>query len=179
MEFFSEYSIDWFFLAEIFLLMFVAFLIGYFFGKQKPKEKPNVIQPKPEKKKTEINEIETIFSELKPEIIKIIKDHKSGIKSKPEVKEEKEVKRELELNFDNFGYADEKNKDDLTKIEGLNPFIEEKLNQIGIYNYSQISRFTSDDIKALTHLLEYFPGRIERDEWVNQAKELESKKATV
>ncbi len=177
MDFFNDYSIDWFFLAEIFLMMFVSFLIGYLFGKQKSKDNPNFIQPKTNKKIAEINDIETIFTELKPEIIKIIKAHKNASKTKTVINEDNEVIKGL--NFDNFGYADEKSKDDLTKIEGLNPFIEEKLNQIGIYTFSQISRFTSDDIKALTHLLDYFPGRIERDEWVKQARELESKKATV
>ncbi|MCR9183052.1 MAG: hypothetical protein NXH73_09005 [Flavobacteriaceae bacterium] len=174
MEFFNDYSIDWFFLAEVFLLMFVAFLIGYLFGKQK--ERPNFTPPKADKR-NDIKEIETIFTELKPEIIKIIKEHKNTSKTKTAINEDNEVIKGL--NFDNFGYGDEKNKDDLTKIEGLNPFIEEKLNQIGIFTYSQISRFTSDDIKALTHLLDYFPGRIERDEWVDQAKELKLKKATV
>jgi len=177
MDFFNEHSIDWFFLAEVFILMFVAFLIGYFFGKQKSRDKTRFIRPKSAKKNVDIHEIETIFSELKPEIIKIIKEHKNKSKNNIVYKEEKEVIKGL--NFDNFGYADEKNKDDLTKIEGLSPFIEEKLNQIGIFTYLQISRFTNDDIKALTHLIEYFPGRIERDQWVEQARELERKKATV
>lgn len=176
MDLFNEYFIDWFYLVEIFLLMFVAFLIGYFFGKQKSKTKLDSSEPKPVQKKTDINDIETIFSELKPEFIKIIKDHKNGKKTLTVVHEDKEFEKGLD--FDNFGYGDEKNKDDLTKIEGLNPFIEEKLNQIGIYSFSQISRFTTEDIKALTHLIEYFPGRIERDKWVEQAKEILIKKAT-
>ncbi len=176
MDFLNDYSIDWFYLVEIFLLMFVAFLIGYFFGKQKSKSKQTISQPETKKNKTEINDIETIFSELKPEFIKIIKDHKNGTSTGTIINEENEV--EKGLNFDSFGYADERNKDDLTKIEGLNPFIEEKLNQIGIYSFSQISRFTNEDIKALTHLIEYFPGRIERDKWVEQAKEILIKKAT-
>lgn len=176
MDFFNEYSIDWFYLVELFLLMFVAFLIGYFFGKRKSKNTQIISQPETKKSKTEIKDIETIFTELKPEIIKIIKDHKNGSKTLSTENEDLEV--EKTLNFDRIGYANEKNKDDLTKIEGLNPFIEEKLNQIGIYSFSQISRFKSEDIKTLTHLIEYFPGRIERDKWVEQAKELVTKKAT-
>lgn len=177
MDFLNNYAIDWFFLVELFLLMFVAFLIGYFFGKQKPKNTQIISLPETKKNKTEINDIETIFTELKPEIIKIIKDHKNG--SKTLSAENENIEFEKTLNFDRIGYADDKSKDDLTKIEGLNPFIEEKLNQIGIYSFSQISRFNSEDIKTLTHLIEYFPGRIVRDQWVEQAKELETKKATI
>ncbi|MEM7187728.1 MAG: hypothetical protein AAF466_13830 [Bacteroidota bacterium] len=76
------------------------------------------------------------------------------------------------LNFDNFGRADESMTQDLTKINGIGPYIEQKLNEIGIYNYDQISRFQDEDIRVLTELIDFFPGRIERDDWVRQAEEL-------
>jgi large subunit ribosomal protein L21 len=61
--------------------------------------------------------------------------------------------------------------DDLKKILGIGPVLEEKLNGMGIYHYSQIAAFTDDDIASInTHL--NFPGRIERDEWIPQAAEL-------
>ncbi len=61
--------------------------------------------------------------------------------------------------------------DDLKKILGIGSVLEEKLNDIGVYHYSQIADFTDADIDNVnTHL--NFPGRIERDEWVPQAKEL-------
>jgi len=61
--------------------------------------------------------------------------------------------------------------DDLKKILGIGPVLEEKLNGMGIYHYSQVAEFTNDDIENInTHL--NFPGRIERDEWIPQAKEL-------
>ena len=63
--------------------------------------------------------------------------------------------------------------DDLKKILGIGPVLEEKLNEMGIFHYSQIAEFTADDIANInTHL--NFPGRIERDEWIPQAKELMS-----
>lgn len=61
--------------------------------------------------------------------------------------------------------------DDLKKILGIGSVLEEKLNDLGVYHYSQIAEFTDDDIANInTHL--NFPGRIERDEWIAQAQEM-------
>lgn len=76
------------------------------------------------------------------------------------------------LDFDSFGFADKENAQDLTKINGIGPYIEQKLNEIGIYNYEQISRLRDNDIRVLTELIDFFPGRIERDDWVGQAGDL-------
>ena len=63
--------------------------------------------------------------------------------------------------------------DDLKKILGIGPVLEEKLNEMGIYHYGQIAEFSDTDVANInTHL--NFPGRIERDEWIPQAKELVS-----
>lgn len=61
--------------------------------------------------------------------------------------------------------------DDLKKILGIGSVLEEKLNDMGVYHYSQIAEFTDSDIENInTHL--NFPGRIERDEWIPQAQDL-------
>jgi len=61
--------------------------------------------------------------------------------------------------------------DDLKKILGIGSVLEEKLNELGVYHYSQIGEFSDDDIANVnTHL--NFPGRIERDEWIVQAQDL-------
>lgn len=161
---------DWIFYAELFVFMLGAFFIGYFFGK-KSINRSN----QKRKKETNINDIETIFSEIKPDIIKIIEKHKD---TKADIASETETPKKRKLDFSSIGHSDAFNKDDLTKIEGLSPFIEDKLNQLGIFSFSQISRFTKEDIETITQLIEYFPGRIQRDNWVGQAKALESKKAT-
>ncbi len=61
--------------------------------------------------------------------------------------------------------------DDLKRILGIGPVLEEKLNEMGIYHFSQIAEFTQSDIEKINAHLN-FPGRIERDEWIPQAKEL-------
>ena len=61
--------------------------------------------------------------------------------------------------------------DDLKQITGVGPVLEEKLNALGIYHYSQIAGFTPDDVEKVDTELN-FKGRIERDEWISQAKVL-------
>ncbi|MEM6615909.1 MAG: 30S ribosomal protein S2 [Pseudomonadota bacterium] len=63
--------------------------------------------------------------------------------------------------------------DDLKKISGVGPVLETKLNQLGIYRYQQIAGFTADDIERVDTILN-FKGRIERDNWIQQATELAS-----
>lgn len=72
-------------------------------------------------------------------------------------------------------------KQDLTQIKGIGSFLEKKLNGLGIYTYEQISRLDPNLIEKLTTAIEFFPGRIERDDWVGQATLLSmplKKKAT-
>ena len=76
------------------------------------------------------------------------------------------------LDYKSFGIASESEKDDLKMISGIGPFIEERLNALDIYTLRQISNFSPQDILAINDAIEYFSGRIERDEWVAQALEL-------
>lgn len=61
-------------------------------------------------------------------------------------------------------------KDDLSKISGVGPVIVGKLEAMGITTFQQIADFTADDIARIDEELN-FKGRIERDDWVAQAKE--------
>jgi predicted flap endonuclease-1-like 5' DNA nuclease len=76
------------------------------------------------------------------------------------------------LDYKSFGTATKAEKDDLKMISGIGPFIEERLHALAIYTFRQISKFTARDIETINDAIEYFSGRIERDEWVAQAKEL-------
>ncbi len=62
-------------------------------------------------------------------------------------------------------------KDDLTQINGIGPVIVDKLNGIGITSLEQIAAFTDEDSERINGELN-FKGRIERDDWVGQAKQL-------
>ncbi|WP_424981161.1 30S ribosomal protein S2 [Maritalea sp. S77] len=61
--------------------------------------------------------------------------------------------------------------DDLKKISGVGPVLEQKLNDLGIYTFAQIANFSAEDIANVDERLN-FKGRIERDGWIDQAKEL-------
>ncbi|MGB2168984.1 MAG: hypothetical protein ACPH76_07060, partial [Poseidonia sp.] len=102
---------------------------------------------------------------------------KAAAATKPASKEEKkkaELKRVMErsksIDFKVLGTAKASEKDDLQVIKGIGPFIEEKLNALGIYTYLQISKMTAKLEDQVNEAIEFFPGRVKRDQWVNQAK---------
>ncbi len=59
--------------------------------------------------------------------------------------------------------------DDLKKISGVGPVLEKKLHDLGVTKFSQIAAFTEEDIARVDDDLN-FKGRIERDDWISQAK---------
>lgn len=66
--------------------------------------------------------------------------------------------------------------DDLTEIKGIGPVLEEKLNNFGIYTFKQISEWSDQNISEFDDLLS-FKGRIDRDDWLTQAKEFQANKS--
>jgi predicted flap endonuclease-1-like 5' DNA nuclease len=66
--------------------------------------------------------------------------------------------------------------DDLKLIVGVGPMLERMLQQLGIATYRQIARWTERDIGEFDAKLPEFPGRIRRDAWVTQARELHQSK---
>ncbi|MFT5237409.1 MAG: hypothetical protein ACI9M9_001001, partial [Flavobacteriaceae bacterium] len=116
-------------LISVFILMLSTFLIGYFsawwFQKLKysslinrlKKEVNDVIA------KRNINDIDTIFTELKPKIEETVKNNLRERLNNPVNKRAAAEKARSsyvsynmsspELDFDSFGYAEKSNKDDL------------------------------------------------------------------
>lgn len=66
--------------------------------------------------------------------------------------------------------------DDLKKVKGVGPKMEETLNEIGIYTFAQVSRMTEKEYDLLDSITGSFPGRAQRDDWAGQAKKLNNKK---
>ncbi len=62
--------------------------------------------------------------------------------------------------------------DDLKRIRGVGPVLERTLNRLGIYRFEQIAEFDQDDIERIAAELGQFPDRINRDRWVEQARNL-------
>lgn len=73
--------------------------------------------------------------------------------------------------------AKPKDADDLKRIGGVGPVIEKTLNGLGIYHFQQIADFTRENIAWVDDHIS-FPGRIDREDWVGQAKALAAGKET-
>ena len=61
--------------------------------------------------------------------------------------------------------------DDLKRIRGIGPVNEGKLNQLGMFHFDQIAAWTRAEIAWVGTFLA-FPGRIDREDWLNQAMAL-------
>jgi predicted flap endonuclease-1-like 5' DNA nuclease len=59
--------------------------------------------------------------------------------------------------------------DDLKRISGIAEVLEGRLNDYGIYTFKQVMEWKADAIEEFSRLLA-FKDRIERDEWINQAR---------
>ena len=65
--------------------------------------------------------------------------------------------------------------DDLKKLSGVGPALEKKLHEAGITTFAQIAAWTEADVAEMDEKLS-FKGRIEREGWIEQAKELAAEK---
>ena len=76
------------------------------------------------------------------------------------------------IDFGTLGVASASEADDLQKIKGIGPFIAEKLNALGVYKFSQLANMTSEIEEEVNVAIEFFPGRVKRDEWAKQARNI-------
>ena len=65
--------------------------------------------------------------------------------------------------------------DNLEVINGVGSVLAEKLNSIGVYRFEQIAKWSERNVQEFDELLS-FKGRIEREEWIKQAKALHKEK---
>ncbi|MDJ0921141.1 MAG: NADH-quinone oxidoreductase subunit NuoE [Henriciella sp.] len=62
-------------------------------------------------------------------------------------------------------------EDDLKRIKGIGPVNEKALNELGVYKFRQIAAWTPANVDWVEDFMS-FPGRIEREDWIAQAKQL-------
>jgi NADH-quinone oxidoreductase subunit E len=60
--------------------------------------------------------------------------------------------------------------DDLKRIKGVGPSLEELLHRLGIFHFDQIAGWSEAELAWVDTHLEGFNGRATRDDWVGQAK---------
>ncbi len=171
---------------EVFALMFISFLIGYLFAYYYQKARF----------KKQMSGLEQNLAAS----ARVIRENKSSGKvNVGKGKKEETEKSDFDLNlhkkafseqvlektteddglyvdYNRIGYASSSDADNLQKIIGIGPYTEEKLNDIGIYTYAQISKFSDKDIEIVTELIRFFPDRIKNDNWVSKAKTLVQQK---
>ncbi len=77
------------------------------------------------------------------------------------------------VGVDGISIAD--HTDDLKVIRGIGPRMEELLTTLGVTSWEQLADLDEAGVAGVDNALREFPGRIERDQWVNQARELVSR----
>ena len=89
---------------------------------------------------------------------------------------ERIAKKAETIDFGTLGVATIDEKDDLQTIKGIGPFIAEKLYALGIYTFEQVGNMTPKIEEEVNKAIEFFPGRVKRDQWAKQARELQKGK---
>ncbi len=59
--------------------------------------------------------------------------------------------------------------DDLKKIKGVGPKLEQLCNTLGFWHFDQIAKWTDQEVAWVDANLDGFKGRVSRDNWVEQA----------
>ena len=62
--------------------------------------------------------------------------------------------------------------DDLKRIKGVGPKLEELCHSLGFYHFDQIAKWTSGEVAWVDSNLGGFNGRVTRDDWIAQARVL-------
>lgn len=105
--------------------------------------------------------------------IKKNKTKKKKAATKSKAKKSKSAKKNADLVtlMNSMTEAREGAADDLELIAGVGPKLAETLNKLGIFYYDQIADWTKKDVAWVDQHLN-FPGRIVRENWIEQAKAL-------
>ncbi len=144
----------------------------------------NAKDAKGKKEKAETKEVKTpkvakVEAVVEEKPAKKVKAEKTETEEKPVkvAKAKKETAKSDNASDDNIktllsivGEAGDK-KDDLKVIVGIGPKFEKDLQKIGIHTFEQLSKLNEAGIEAIEALTKS-PGRVERENWVGQAKEL-------
>ena len=115
---------------------------------------------------------------VKPKKSAILKTKAEKSPKKPvkkEAKPVKEVKPEKEAKAKKSAPAKEKKvtttvSDDLKQLSGVGPALEKKLHAAGVKSFEQIAAWSAKDVEAINEKISS-KGRVEKEGWIDQAKE--------
>jgi predicted flap endonuclease-1-like 5' DNA nuclease len=60
---------------------------------------------------------------------------------------------------------------DLKRIKGIGPALERRLNELGVHTLAQLAELSPAEVERINAKLD-FPGRIQRERWIEQARDL-------
>ena len=65
-------------------------------------------------------------------------------------------------------------EDDLTRIQGVGKVVQHRLNKVGVFSFQQIAAWTDTEVAYIENnvLGSRFSGRVRRERWQAQAREL-------
>lgn len=112
-----------------------------------------------------------------PEVVAPTSPPKAQSKAMPKEKAPTNTKREdigMKPEIVNIAVAE---RDNLKEIKGIGPKNEQALFDLGIATFRQIAAWTPENIDWVEDFMS-FPGRIERESWIAQAKDLAAGKTT-
>jgi len=121
-----------------------------------------------------------VFSEMEPVIVLGAKKKDTGsAKPAPKAKAKSAPKKAASASKSGSAKKDSApprmkkpaQPDDLKRISGVGPKLEKTLNGLGIYKFEQIAKWKKAERDWVDTYLK-FKGRIDRDDWVSQAKKL-------
>lgn len=136
---------------------------------EKEPAKPPKATPKPKPKAEPEPKPSALEADSQPTVKKDVpKEKKKAAKaaSKPIVSSDPDKPERLSAPRDG-------DADDLKRVKGIGPANEKKLNAFGVYHFDQIANWSAEQAEWIGKELS-FPGRIEREEWIEQAKVLAS-----
>ncbi len=123
--------------------------------------------------KVEAPKAETKKAETKPTAKKEETEVNDNLVSRAQKRaDDQNISINVEKLLNSIGTALKSEADDLTKIAGVGPSFEQKLNEVGIYTYEQLSKLKAADKEELSNVDGITRDKIEADEWVKQAKAL-------
>jgi len=67
--------------------------------------------------------------------------------------------------------------DNLKQIRGIGPALERRLHRYGIRTFEQIAALSAEELEAMAKKLAIAPNLVQRDKWVEQAREIAEQQA--
>ena len=109
------------------------------------------------------------------EVVETIEGTIEHVEEKATQLSDDEKQSKISTLIEKLGVGNADQKDDLKAITGVGPKLEETLNGIGIFTFEQVSKMSKEEYDLLDSITRTFPGRAERDDWAEQAKNLMNK----